>query len=188
MGDATVEDRGNSGRMTIQNTNREFLEYIDDQLGIFSLGIKSYYTAEEHGDRVSNIADDDVSDNSNFKQPFEIKTRAHPYFKELYSWYETGKKQFPESLDFNPTVAKMWYCCDGSLITSDSQRPHARFYTKNERGRLDILVQYFRDHGLDARKYEGAVGFTADETEQLLDWMGEPPDGMKYKWITDGNT
>jgi hypothetical protein len=183
MGDATVEDRGSAGRLTIEVTNKEFLDWVDRELGILSLGVKSYQSSADQTERVDVVGNQKVKEHHNFNRTYELKSRSHPFFKELYSWYGEDGKRFPENLELTPLKAKMWYCCDGSLVRSDSQRPHARFYTKNEDDRLDTLTSYFRDKGLDAREYVGAVGFTADGTEELLDWMGNPPSGMQYKWI-----
>jgi len=183
MGDASVEDRGSAGRLTIEVTNQEFIDWIDDELGSISLGVESYQSSSEQTERVDKIGSQTVKEHHTFNQTFELKTRSHPLFKSLYSWYDSGSKRFPENLELTPLKAKMWYCCDGSLVWSDDQRPHARIYTENESGRLDVLTSYFHEHGIDAREYAGAVGFTADGTEELLDWMGEPPNGMQYKWV-----
>lgn len=184
MGDACIEDRGKSARMTMQVTNKQFLEWVDEKLGWLSNGVKKYYTSDEQKERVSKTDTLEIQDHHQFETPFDLKTTSNPYFKELRSWYDSGEKTFPESLKLTPLKAKMWYCCDGSLIKSETQRPHARFYTKNESGRLGVLVGYFRKCGLDAHEYEGSVGFTADETVELLDWMGTPPSGMEYKWVS----
>jgi len=183
MGDASVEDRGSSGRMGISVTNKDFLLWIDEKLEHLSNGVKNYYTSEEQKERVSDNGTLPIEQHHDFDTPYELKTKSHPYFKKLRSWYGSNGKRFPEDLELTPLKAKMWYCCDGSLICSKKQRPHARFYTKNENDRLDVLVDYFHQKGLDGRKYEGSVGFTAEETIKLLDWMGDPPPGMNYKWV-----
>ena len=169
--------------MSVTVSNEPFLQWLDEELGIFSSGVKSYHTAEEQKARVLRSQSLPIKDDHEFDTPYQLKTRSHPYFKQLYSWYGPDGKQFPADLTLTPIKAKMWYCCDGSLIRSERQRPHARFYTSNESERLDVLVDYFKEQGIMARAYEGAVGFTADETEDLLEWMGPPPMGMEYKWI-----
>ena len=41
----------------------------------------------------------------------------------------------------------------------------------------------FDDFDVQPKCYTGAIGFTADGTDEFLDWLGEPPSGMSYKWI-----
>jgi hypothetical protein len=114
-----------------------------------------------------------------------VRTRTHPYFNELRQWYESGKKRFPDDLSLTPQLTKLWYASDGYLDVGQWGRPRLEIKARNENDRTEFLLDLFREHGFDPLYIRNEIRFTCDETEQLIEWMGEPPPGFEYKWELD---
>jgi hypothetical protein len=183
IGDGSVEDRGASGRFSIELSNEEFIQWIDETLGILSLGYSLNNSAKGQKQRADDQGYLDVKEHHEFNDTYRLRTRAHTYFQDLRKWYDGGSKSVPENSELTPLKVKMWYVCDGSLVKSDKQRPHSRIYTSKSEEEIQRLISLLDEGDIEPKQYKGSIGFTADGTEQFLDWIGEPPAGMEYKWI-----
>lgn len=174
LGDGYIEtnDAASYGRLETAMVNRPFVEWMDEVFGIVSTGIKETYTTESRRELPS------INESLDYDNVYRWRTRRHPFFEELRQWYDTGKKRFPEDLDLTPTVAKVWYCCDGTL----QEDFEARIYSHNEIDRLDVLTAWFDEVDFTPRIGEGYIYFTSEETKRFLDWMGAAPSGFGYKW------
>ena len=86
-------------------------------------------------------------------------------------------------------MAKMWYVGDGGLVMTGTHRFGGYIFIKspNESHRPDYLIDLFRRIGFDPRfdSYNSNIVFGRDDTYDLLEWMGESPDGFEYKWATE---
>lgn len=184
MGDGTIDrHRDGHSRLVVEMTNREFLEWLDNELGFLSTGTRLKETASERAERNRGDSHVKVVNEENYSDVYRLKTRSHPFFTELASWYGSGEKQFPNDLEINSTIAKIWYVCDGTLtLYETSIRPWAVFYTSNEGHRREYLKGLFEEVGFSPRFTDESVYFGVDETQSLLEWMGEPVPGFEYKW------
>jgi len=166
MGDGHVGFQNKNPMVYVSNTNVEFLEWIDDQLGVFSNGIELSQRA---------------SDNSGYDKNhdvYRVRTRSMPCFKDFAEWYDTGEKVYPEDLYLTPMLLKMWYCCDGTL----RDRGAIQIGSKNEQERSEFIRGLFEEHGFSPTQTEWNWLFTQEESRELLQWMGDPPFGMEHKW------
>lgn len=77
----------------------------------------------------------------------------------------------------------MWYVCDGWLAQENDHRPRVMIKATNEADREKYLQQLFTKCGFDPHFTRTELQFTADETEQFLEWIGSPPPGFDYKWL-----
>lgn len=120
----------------------------------------------------------------NYNDLHGLRTCSHPQLNELREWYATGRKRYVEDLTMTPTIAKMWYVCDGWLAKDEqsTDRPRAAFKVSNESDRPEYLVRLFESAGFHAYHSHKHVMVSAHETLQFLDWMGDPPRGFEYKW------
>jgi hypothetical protein len=64
-------------------------------------------------------------------------------------------------------------------------RPRIEIKARNEREREDFLVSLFEDVGFSPLYKRHELRFTCDETERLVEWMGDPLPGFEYKWALD---
>lgn len=160
MGDGHVDNN----RLHVTNTNLEYLRSLIGDLG-FLFG---------------KIIDNPTPKGS--KDAYALITRTHPMIGNLRGWYESGEKVYPKRLKLTPTIAKHWYCGDGSLgRTKDSYR--CIFTATQQSGMIETIVKWFRSEGFRCTYSDmGRIYISVKDTPQFLNWMGKPPAGMEYKW------
>ena len=157
MSDASIPDDGEDRlRLEIEMKNKEFLEWLDNELSEFSTGVR------ESG------------------KYYKLSTIRAPCFTELREkWYDNVKK-FPD-VSVTPLLMKMWYVGDGHLTKSDN-RPMIAIGCSNEYSRQEMLTSLFKNVGVCPSYYSEAAWLSTDDTEQFLDYIGAPVAGFEYKW------
>lgn len=173
--------------LRVRMTNERFVRYLDDLFGPLSRGVKLERDAETQyqnalANRAAGVPNFETVTEGAYSDLYGIRTWAHPRLNALRNWYDTGQKRYPDDLELTPTIARMWYVCDGWLAVEQSARPRAMFKVSNEMDRQDYLVDLFADAGFTVGFSREAIQIPADETQRLLDWMGDPPPGFEYKW------
>ncbi|UPW00003.1 hypothetical protein M0R88_15990 [Halorussus gelatinilyticus] len=184
MGDGDVHGRSDRNpHFRVRMTNREF-RYLGDCLGVLSTGVFLDRTAEYQYEQAKNSSHDkfDVANSEEYNDFYGLRTRSHPQIHDLKRWYGTGEKRFPSDLTLTPTIAKMWYVCDGWLAEEKNHRPRAMIKATNEADRPRYLKRLFTKQGLDPHFTRTELQFTTDETKRFLEWVGSPPPGFAYKW------
>lgn len=171
MGDGSVEKQSGNrhGRFAVEMINKKFLEWLDSELEWLATGVNKVDQNTRSGS------------NENWEEIYRLRTRTHPYIDKLNSWYDSGKKRFPEDLELTPLITKMWYVSDGSLNTNGS--PRSVFYSTNEWDRQDYIIDLFDDIGFSVTATSESFQLSVTGTQELFDWMGEAPPGFEYKWI-----
>lgn len=162
MGDASLQVQNNNNPcIRIHNTNKDYLEYLRNLLGIHA---KSINPIVERG------------------KCYRLNVRSNPAF-ERFNWY-SPEKRYPDGLTLNSTIVKHWYCQDGTLSWN---RPNEQCYVKiacaNEKDRKHWICSLFHEMGFEPWYSGVSLRFTRGESEEILGWMGEPPEGMEYKWM-----
>ena len=189
MGDGSVEAYDNTGRMTLEMINKDFLEWVDSKLGSLSTGVKLKFSAETKAKLAEEDPHIQTLNPENYSDIYKLRTRRHPYFRKLREWYSSGCKRFPDDLELTPLITKMWFVCDGSLTKSTHNKytatEQAYFYTSNESDRIEDIADYFRDLGLTPFCHPECIRFRKSDTRWLLDWMGSSPDGFEYKFTLE---
>lgn len=183
MGDGTVQREGNPN-MKCRMTTPEFLEWIDEEMGILGCGVKFEMSAEESArnsrERKLNFDahEDDYSD------VYIWSSRNHPDFSQYSDWYSTGRKRFPDDLELTPLIMKVWFCGDGSLRSDDrtNSRPYLSIAASNEEDRREFLFGLFSEQPAIPKWTSGSVYFSVDDSEYLWEYMGDPLPGFEYKW------
>ena len=178
MGDAWCQHTRPTPHFSISVIKRPFIEWLSGELG--SLWTGSISTRYNDEDRSTQYA---------------LRTIAHEELERYASWYESGKKAYPDDLKLTPLTAKMWYVCDGTLAWSNTESPRhtptpsASFACWNERDRLNWLVSLFQEQGFDARARitdkTASIHIPNTETPEFLDWLGAPVPGYGYKFSID---
>lgn len=185
MGDGDIHGKADKNpHFRVRMTNREFLSHLDDSFGVLSTGVFldrdaecQYRQAAESDHRKFTVVN-----RGEYNDLYGLRTRSHPQLSELKRWYDTGEKRFPNDLTLTPTVAKMWYVCDGWLAKEKDHRPRVMIKATNEANRATYLQQLFGKQGFDPHFTRTELQFTADETAEFLEWIGSPPPGFSYKW------
>jgi hypothetical protein len=188
LGDATLRTHTDTPFIQTYMINEPFLEWINTQLGWITTGVSLYRTAERSAELSRNNGK--PADAVDYHDVYVMKTRTLNQFDAYESWYTTDGKRFPNDIVLTPTIAKIWYACDGSLNWDrryPSSRPHITIGASNEMDNAGNLVRMFEESTfshvptIDDR----SIRFTVDATEDLIEWMGDAPPGFEYKWCLD---
>lgn len=192
LGDGTLRTQTNNPFVQVYVINRPFLEWIDDELGWLSTGVSLYRNAERSAEISRNNGHPDA-DPDNYHDVYVLQTRTMPQFSMFESWYrdDRRRKHFPSYVVLNPMITRIWYACDGSLNYDrryPGSRPHATIGVGDEMENIGNVLRMFDESTFPHQPTvdNGSIRFSVDETEDFLDWMGDPPVGFEYKWHTDG--
>lgn len=182
MGDGHVADNNGSSYFDLSMSNREFLEWFDNELGVMSTGVK----LGKSGDYIerSAISNGFVdSGEYDFSDSYRVWTRTHPFFTKLRDrFYTDSKKQFPGDLEITPTILKFWYVSDGHIENRDDSADRVFITSTNEADRPVYIVDLFRDAPIEPTVSSNKIYFSVDDTNVFFGWIGKPPVGFEYKW------
>lgn len=186
MGDAWYSKKNQ--RIGIELINKRFLEWLESELDDIFLSVRPNRTAEEMSQKSRDSGFNEKASKDDYNNTHTLHTISHPELSQ-FNWYiDEGDKIYPADLVLNSEVLKMWYCCDGGLQwSSDRQRASFKLTCKNESDRLEHIHTKFMDIGFNPHidKTYGTITFGRDETENILDYIGAPPEGFEYKWCLD---
>lgn len=185
MGDGYIDTSNKSPRMKLDMINKKFLEWFDQEMGIFTTGVRLNRTAAESFSNMENADFITPTRVENYHDVHRLYTRSIPWLQTLERWYNSGSKRFPDNLSLTPEIAKIWYVSDGGLYMGNVQSGYAEIYTSNESDRGDYLEDLFQKVGFDVKFSSGTIRFSTNETQDFLDWIGSPPPGFEYKWEID---
>lgn len=187
MGDAWYDRRdGGYGALGWEMKNLPFMKWLKRQLGWVCSEPRVKRTAEEHALN-SFLRDSNYggSDKSGYNTTYSSYTVGHPWFDRL-DWIEDGGKRYPDTLTLTPLMVKVWYCDDGNLWWGDRGRPNARITCSGQSESLPLLADKFEEEVCRPSVYgDDTLSFSAENTETLMDWMGDAPDGMEYKFCLE---
>lgn len=190
LGDGSVNTTSNKNPyFRFRGISWPYLEWLDDKFVCLTTGVKVAATAEK-----LNEVDSTYSDNH--CDYYRVCTRSIPCINKYDEWYELDENgerycPFPDSIELTPTIFKHWYISDFS-INRGGKRPHMIFNSNKAIGNIDTLHSYFDPlpvelvvSTINEDKYGNecqGFRFSADDSEWLWDWMGDPVYGYEYKW------
>lgn len=162
MGDGTIDNRDRDHpRFTLVNTNPDYARHVWEKLQPFAT-FTSYSPKRENRSR-------------------NYKVRVtHPWVSTLAEWYGGDGKRFP-NVDLSPTVLKHWYCCDGSKQVNSAGGERFQIGAANEEDRPDHILYLFKDTPVDVSMSGHDIYCSYNDTTPW-EYMGEPPEGMGFKW------
>lgn len=176
MSDATISE---DGSMSIYNSNQEFLEWLDAELGFMSYGVYLNDAGEDRKQR--NIKSGfDVERESNYKDIYRMKIPVHRFTKELRKLYKKDGKEL-YTLELSPNIIKIWYCGDGGLNWDDNVRAYPEIRAISQSDYDDEIEESFKDYSFDVSVTNGNIRIYSD-ADEFLDTIGPAPKGMEYKW------
>jgi len=176
----------------------EYLEYLNEIFEKFGTYVYLVKTAEELAQRNRDSGFQEDARAKNYSDQFHWRTISHPIISELTSWYDTGKKVWPNDIELTPTVLKHWFVGDGSFNDNQTSK-YIQISLANEADNEDKVGSYFKNVGLprpnrwhtyERKRGDGSVSCDAvwnkSESEELWEYMlsdghGIPP-GFEYKW------
>jgi len=187
MADAWINRHNETPRIQCNMISQNYLEYIDQQFGIFGKGVSLEKTAEENAKENRNSGFHPNAKKENYSDTYLWRSMRHPEIQEFTDWYSTGKKVWPSDIELTPTVLKHWYCGDGHWNNSHSQN-YIKIAMANEVENIDKVDQMFENVGLPSPSNYAISGthcnaeFTVEQSKELWEYMSEPLPDFEYKW------
>lgn len=183
MGDGSLAAHGSDNPyMRWNNTNKPFLELLDEKLGWLTTGVRLKKDAQQAANERLSRNPDWKMDAGNFDAIYGTRTRRLPYFRKYESWTSSGQKRYPEELELTPTVAKYWYVSDGTVNWMRSYSARVVFACQNERDRPEFICNLFRQAGFEANQNLHMFYLSVEDSKRFLSWIGQSVPGFEYKW------
>lgn len=192
MGDGTVHFKErNNAHVACEMTNQNYLQHLDEVFGCLSQGVKLKHTAKESAMLARDSGFRPNAKAKNYSDKYYWACSSHPALNKFSTWYESGKKVWPDNIDLTPTTLKHWYAGDGHLDVRGSYSSIS-IGVSNEADEKNKINKMFSRENLPAPKWtdyednEGyrncQISFSTSETDELLSYMGAPVPGFEYKW------
>lgn len=175
--------------LQVRMITREFLEWLDDQLGILSLGVSLKQTAEESAKEHRESGFNPNANPENYSDIYQLTTRAVPDLTIYRDWYTDIGKVWPKDIILTPTVLKMFFCGDGDKKVDhreSNRKPHIRFRADNELKNKQKVIDMFSNVGFDIMWTGKNIRVSVSESYRMWEYMGSPPPGFEYKWPISG--
>lgn len=196
MGDGSVSRQSKNAHIDVQMTNRKYLEYLDDLFGCLTTGVKLAKTAEEVAKASSADDFNEYDDPDAYADLYRLRTRNHPALNVYDSWYETGEKVWPSSIELTPTVLKHWYVGDGTYDEREfANSSTIAFSVVNESRNQEKVDALFDEVGLptpswypyecESGRMTCRISWNCEESVELFEYMGAPLPGFQYKWTDE---
>ena len=192
MGDGCIGRNGKNPRLICRMISPNYLNYVDQQFGIFGNGVSMCKTAKESAEHASKSGFRPNAKPENYHDIYKWSSMKHPELKKFSNWYKTGKKVWPESIELTPTVLKHWYCGDGTWNNTGTKN-RIKIGMSNEVDNREKVSNLFRNVGLpqpsnyNINEYNDGgkkcdAEFTVEQSKRLWKYMGEPLPDFEYKW------
>lgn len=191
MGDGTLHRSGNNPHLVISSITKEYLEYVDEIMGVKTTGVKQFDSkSADKNARSIEKSFGKSAENVSCSDIYVLSTRKFPELQKL-DWYtgNNGEKVWPNNIDLTPTVLKHWYANDG---TYNKDNNFLNIAASNERGNYKKVKEMFERASLPSPQYNESENdysgwivsfyFTGDDTKEIFDYMGDPLPGFEYKW------
>lgn len=161
IGDGTIGNGGSGNyRLTVTTTEYEYALHLRDILGwIFK--------------KIQHIPFDYKKDQ------YHVRTICHDYFtKQRERWYPEGTKKIPDDFEVTPTTMKHWVCADGNFSSTTGGKRY-KIGNSMEQNRREWIEQLFP---FPATYIGYEICFKVSDTDDIKEYMGNPPPGFEYKW------
>lgn len=198
MGDGSINHGYDSANPCIESEmiSKNYLNYIDNNLGVFGNGVSIKHTAEDNAKIARNNGLNPKAEQDNYSQSYYWNSMRHPEIDKFASWYDSGKKTWPDNIDLTSTTLKHWYCCDGWMSVNNGYLNSMRISSSNEIENTQKIAQIFENSNLpkpEFRKRERSnkykdeymsceIIFGVEDSKEMWDYMGEPLPDFNYKW------
>lgn len=178
LGDADIKKGTNGSIFRIRLTNCKFLKYLNELLHPLSRGVELQDSATERTERFAGALEGTGPD-SEFSDLYCLRTITHGQIDELRSWYNDGKKVFPDKI--TDEMFRYWFVCDGWRHDGSSIR--IRCVTQSDS--FDRITEAIEaDSNLEVSSVstsKGVIRMTAESSRMFWDNY-DPVPGFEYKW------
>lgn len=192
MGDGYIDSVNRNPRLQVGMISPNYLQYVADKFGVLGGSVTIQKTAAESAEKNRETGFRPNAKKENYSDVYIWRSIRHPELHEFAEWYDSGEKVWPEDIELTPTVLKHWYCGDGNWDNHGTNN-RIRIEMANEINQKEKVSQLFERVGLpspsnyticereDGRK-DCTAQFTADQSKELWEYMGDPLPDFEYKW------
>jgi len=180
LGDADIKSGTNGSIFRLRMTNKKFLEWVSTKLSPLSRGVFLSENSKQQKESALRGGLEGISNKSQFSDLYGLRTLTHPQVDDLYEWYSTGQKRYPNKI--TEEMLRMWYVTDGNKNPSGIRLTCNAQLDKRE----DVLkmlesIDYICNPSFND---DGRIRVSSDNSRTF--WRRtEPPTGFKYKWPSD---
>lgn len=184
---------GNYPSVRVSSSDKAALEWLGDQLGIFSNRVTLRKSADEVRESFEERGWDVTGE---VKPEYQLRLVSHPELHEYYSeWYEKDEdgnrtKLVPETLSRSPALLKVWYLLNGRL-THRSESVHAAFPITSVAASERLISQLhepFNPHIHEDSSYGGSQTLLLWDSEAFFEYIGDAPAGLEDRWPDETET
>lgn len=189
MGDGCLKKSCNNdirqGNQSIEvvSINKEFIDRLYSEYSPYFTTPTLRTSAE---DAALNAINGDVvssPEGSVFRDQHRIVSRSIPFFNKYDEWKSSGKKRWPDKIEFTPIRLKYLYASDGGLSwNKETRSARSQISSHNEPEQLERLSNSLSSIGIDASVYGDRIMLKPSETDRFLSYLGDPVPGFEYKW------
>lgn len=193
MGDGTINrQNGAKPRFRLDNSNKDYVEYISDILEPYSNGVRLVKDSQEVAEHFQKTGFTEGVTEETCSDVYAVWTTTSPVFGMFADWYSESGKVFPDSITLTPATLKNWFVCDG-YCNKRGESYYIGVQIANERSNRDkieemfssgpgINVSYWNERTQSGGYDYCCAEFTVSASEELIDYMGGPIPGFGYKW------
>lgn len=182
MGDGNVDRSGKTPRLEFSSVNKTFLNWLTTELGWLGGSVTLKETSVEKAQDETSVCNSD--DPEDYYDSYRMRAMSHPTFDGLASWYDSGEKVYPVDLTPSPELLKMWYVSDGTLCWSN-KNPYIKFKSEKEKERPEAIQSVLNKAGFTVTQSDHTFFLPTDQTEDFLNYLGDPVSGFAYKFATE---
>jgi hypothetical protein len=178
LGDGDIKPGTDGSIFRLRMTNKPFVEWVSSKLSPLSRGVFLSQNSTKQKESALRAELEGVTEDSDFKDLYGIRTVTHPQINQLRDWYSSGKKRYPDSI--TEEMLRMWYVTDGNKhpygmrITCDAQKD-----VKEDVIDMIKEIDYIENPSFNK---DGTITITADESREFMR-NTEAPSGFEYKWF-----
>jgi hypothetical protein len=183
LGDGYLSRQCGNPNFEIRMINREFLEWVDKQLGWISTGVSMVKTAKESAENTRKFSDVQ-GDVGKHQDVYSLTTRSHPSFSDFEQWYDGGRSMIPDDIEVSTTALKVWFVSDGNVNFGNPQA-RIRFTSQTEANNGENISHILKSHGFDVLNTGPDFYIPAHQTDEFLNYIGSALPGFEYKWETE---
>lgn len=180
------EDSARNAFFQMASVNKPFLEWVDDELGVFTTGVREIRDSGEMRDNMAKFRDvaPESLDEESFNTEYALNSRHFP-FLSIYAqnWYtEDGERRVPKTVDASPLKLRILYSLVGQLRHNDTRHIiEIPFYSADIDD--DVLRRFFDGFGTTHTNRNETHVVQIANCRRFFEHIGGPLPGFEDKWL-----
>jgi len=177
LGDGFIDHMSQNAALRVHSTNRAFLGWVSDQFPVLTNGVHTSKTAEElveQNTRSNYVAT--PTEDAEYSDLYGLTTNTHPEIADYDNDPTCISSLSAQSL-------RVYYVCDGTFANTGSTR-RCQFSVSDDTSCRHV-ASLVSDCGFDVTVSSGNFYVKQTQTDEFLDWLGDPLPNFEYKW-SDG--